>query len=317
MIRTGGERGWAAVFGLAVLAAVFSVVHPAVLIFVPFAVLLLALPPRRPLTVVMGVLIVALFFFGEQRQGPLWYMERGWVLMLSAWFVAAVVALPRSGFLARGLTAVFATAASVALLLTLGEGSFGRADEVISQRLTSGAQQVVAAWRSGPAGSRLGQEFSDTVSRAVELQAVLFPALLALASLCGLAVAWWAHRRLAAREPQPLAPLREFRFHDGMIWLLIVAMLLLLLPLDGFATRAGSNLLAFMAALYALRGLAVLLVIGGAPGPLALVLGGVLLLLLYPIVVATTFFVGLTDTWLDIRTRRAVPPGPGPGGMTP
>jgi hypothetical protein len=41
------------------------------------------------------------------------------------------------------------------------------------------------------------------------------------------------------------------------------------------------------------------------------------LLLLYPIVVATTFFVGLTDTWLDIRTRRAVPPGPGPGGMAP
>jgi hypothetical protein len=291
-------------------------VHPAVLIFVPLAVLLLALPPRRPMMLLFAAAIVGLFFLGR-RTGPLWYIERGWVLILSAWFVCAVMALPRARFMTRGLAAVFASAASAGVLLGFSGGGFGQADQVISGRLSAGAQQVAAAWRAGPGGTRLGQEFADTVARAVELQASLFPALLGLASLCGLAVAWWAHRRLAGRELQPLAPLREFRFHDGLVWLLIVAMLLLLLPLDGVANRAGSNLLAFMAALYALRGLAVLLVIGGAPGPLGLVLGAVLLLLLYPIVVATTFFVGLTDTWLDIRTRRAVPPGPGPGGMAP
>ena len=126
------------------------------------------------------------------------------------------------------------------------------------------------------------------------------PALLALASLAGLAVAWWAFRRLVAREGSPLAPLRQFRFNDGLVWLLVAGGVLLLagagygIGVEHGTARAGSNLLLFTAALYALRGLAVLLVIAGAPGPVGMVLGGVLLLLLYPLVMATTFFVGLT-----------------------
>jgi hypothetical protein len=37
-------------------------------------------------------------------------------------------------------------------------------------------------------------------------------------------------------------------------------------------------------------------------------IGGVLFLLLYPLVMATTVLVGVTDTWLDIRARRAAAP---------
>ena len=136
----------------------------------------------------------------------------------------------------------------------------------------------------------------------------MFPALLGLASLTGLAVAWFAFQRVANREPTPLRPLREFRFPDDLVWVLIAGVVLLLLPF-GAAERAGTNLLAFMTALYALRGLAVLLVLAGAPGPLGMVVGGLLLLFLYPLVMAMTVLVGVTDTWLDIRARRrAVPP---------
>jgi hypothetical protein len=277
-----------------------------VLIFVPLAVLLLALPPRRPLMVAFALFIVVLFFVGE-RDGAVWYLERGWVLILSAWFVVAVVVWPHAGFLPRALAAVFASIASAALLMLMSRGGFRRLDELMTERLRESSSQIVETWRSG-FGQRFGEEFSKTVERAVELQTMLYPALLALGSIAALAVAWWAYRRLGARERAPLGPLREFRFPDGLIWLLIVGMLLMMLPLDGGASRTGSNLLAFMAALYALRGLAVLIVIGGAPGPLGMIVGGVLLLLLYPLVVATTFFVGLTDTWLDIRTRRASPP---------
>ena len=62
----------------------------------------------------------------------------------------------------------------------------------------------------------------------------------------------------------------------------------------------------FMAVLYALRGAAVLVVIRGVPGPLGMVVGALLVVFMYPLVMATTFIVGLSDTWLDIRARRAL-----------
>jgi hypothetical protein len=301
-------RGWAAILGLSLVTVLVSVVQPALLVFLPLAVLLLALPPRRPLPLALGVLIVGMTLSGP-RVGSLWYFERGWALILSAWFVVAVTAWPTAGFIRRGLTAVFASMASAGILLVTSRGAFVRIDELMNERVRGGVDQVLSTWQSLLGDGRLGQQFVETVNQAVELQAMLFPALLALGSLAALALAWWLFRRLGAREVAPLGPLREFRFPDALIWLLIVGIVLVVLPLDGLASRAGSNLLVFMTALYALRGLAVLIVIGGgAPGPVMMVVGAVLLLLLYPLVMATTFFVGLSDTWLDIRTRRAAPP---------
>lgn len=308
MARVDG-RGWAAVFGLAVVTAALSVVHPALLIFVPLGVMLVALPPRRPAAVALAV-VIGLVCFTSERGGSLWYIERGWALILSAWFIIAVLVLPRARFLPRGLLAVFATASSVALVLLVRGRAFVDLDSLMTRRLRGSAADVLQAWR-GSLG-RFEQRVADTVYRAADLQAMLFPALLALASLSALAVAWWAYRRVTALEGQPLAPLREFRFNDGLVWLLIAGMVLLVLPLNELASRAGSNLLVFMAALYALRGAAVLLVLGGAPGPMGLLLVAVLMVFLYPLVVAATFFVGLTDTWIDIRTRRAAPNDPAP-----
>jgi hypothetical protein len=78
----------------------------------------------------------------------------------------------------------------------------------------------------------------------------------------------------------------------------------MILPLENVASRAGANLLTFMAALYAVRGLAVLLTLFGSPSLFGALLGALLLVMLYPIVMATTLMVGLTDTWLDLRARR-------------
>jgi len=55
--------------------------------------------------------------------------------------------------------------------------------------------------------------------------------------------------------------------------------------------------------LYALRGLAVMIALFGAPGPLGVVFGALMLLFLFPMVLATTLMVGLSDTWLDLRAR--------------
>lgn len=300
-------RGWGAALALALATLLFSALQPALLIFVPLAVLLVALPPRRPALVVGALLLLWLGLSGPART-PLWYVERGWALLLAAWFLAVGVLWPRRSFIVRGLAAVAATSATAGLLLLVRRSGFARLDAVIDERLRMGAQQTLEAWRPIVGFERVSGEMARALYAFVDLQALVFPALLALGSLAGLGVAWFAYRRLAYGEAAPLAPLREFRFPDDLVWVLIAGIVLLVLPLGAVAERAGTNLLAFMAALYALRGIAVLLVVAGAPGPLGIVVGGVLVLLLYPLVVATTVLVGVTDTWLDIRARRTTAP---------
>ena len=304
-------RGWAAVAALALATAFLSVVQPALLMFVPLALLLIALPPRRPVLLALGVFICWLALSGAAGSNALWYFERGWAMLLGAWFVVFVVVLPRWTFLPRALAAVGATAATVSGFLLLNRGGFAILDGAVDARLRSTAGQVLAMWQSSGAADSMPVDMGRRLFQLAELQGRLFPALLALASLAGLSVAWWAFGRVGQGIEQPLARWREFRFRDELVWVLIVAVALLLLPVDQIATRAGENLLMFMAVLYAVRGAAVLLVIGGISGPMGVVVGALLILFLTPFVMATAFIVGLSDTWLDIRARRRASSTPG------
>jgi hypothetical protein len=207
--------------------------------------------------------------------------------------------------MARAMAALGLSVVTALGFLVGNRGGLAQLDGAVSTRLREGAGSALAAWTRAVGGERVGEDVSRAVYGAAELQARLYPSLLALGSLAALGVAWWAFGRIARGEARPLRPLREFRFRDELVWLLIAAVVLLALPLDEFATRAGQNLLAFMAALYALRGVAVLVVIGGGvPGPLGMLFGALLVVFMYPFVMATTFLVGLSDTWLDIRARR-------------
>jgi hypothetical protein len=304
-------RGWLGVAALALATAFLSVVQPALLMFVPLALLLIALPPRRPLLLALGAFIGWLAFGGAMGADTLWYFERGWVLLLGAWFVVMAALLPRWTFMPRALVALGATAATAAILLIVNRGGFALLDAAVTEHLRSSASQALAVWRGSTGSEGIREEVSTAVYAVADIQGRLFPALLALASLAALGVAWWAFDRVARGTPQPLARLRDFRFRDELVWLFIAGLLLLLLPLNQLATRTGENLLTFMAALYTLRGAAVLLVIGGVPGPLGVVIGALVVVLLTPFVMATTFLVGLSDTWLDIRARRAASPTPG------
>jgi hypothetical protein len=304
-------RGWAGVAALALATAFLSVVQPALLMFVPLALLFIALPPRRPLLLALGVFICWLAFAGEPVPNALWYFERGWALLLGAWFVVSAVLVPRWTFLPRALGAIGATAVTVSIFLVVNRGGFAILDGAVAARLRSKAAQVLTVWQGTNASANVRVDMGEMLYRLAELQGRLFPALLALASLAGLSVAWWAFGRVAQRVAYPLARWREFRFRDELVWLLIAGLALLLLPLDQLATRAGENLLMFMAVLYAVRGAAVLLVIGGASGPVVIVIGALMILFLTPFVMATTFLVGLSDTWLDIRARRRASSTPG------
>lgn len=309
MAERRGGRGWGRVLGLLLVCIAFSAVQPALLVFVPFGLLTLGLPPRRPVTVIAGLIMLGAALAGMRPEG-LAAVERAWALLVGGWFLLAIVLMPRQGFVTRGLTAVGGAYASGLGLLALRDGALARIDEAFAARLRNGAATAAQAW-GGTGESGAGEELAGAIRQAAEIQVAVYPALLALATLAGLAVAWWAWGRLARRPDGGLAPLREFRFSDALIWVLILGIALVLVPsAPALLGRAGSNLLAFMVALYALRGFAVALFVWGVPGPGGMVLAALATVLLYPVVVATSVMLGVFDTWLDIRTRRPASPGP-------
>lgn len=306
-----GSREWVTLVGLVFVAATFSVLSAGILLVVPFALLAVALPPRRPAMVVAGIAMLALVMTAQAGDNGLWYFERGWTFLLGAWFVVFVIALPHSGFVNRALAALGATAFTAGAFLLATKDGLARIDFAVTDRLRLAAADAAAAFASlmktPPAADDVSSPLAN-VFKMAEFQTLLFPACMGLASLAALGVGWWAYRRFGASDPQPLRPLREFRFSDHLIWVFVTGALLVLLPVNELANRTGVNLVSFMAALYALRGLAVLLVIGGAPGPLGMIFGVLMFVFLAPLVMAATMLVGLTDTWLDIRAKRTTAP---------
>ncbi len=295
---TGRGPGWPTVLGLTLVVLTFSVLHPLQLMMIPLAMLLVALPPRRAALLGFAGLLVLLSFTGPR--GDLWSVERGWSLLLGGYFIGAVLVWPGRPFLIRALAATAAAAATTAIVVAV-TGGWSELDWMMAAHYREVAETMGRTWPGG-----LG-DADRAVELAARLPARLFPAFLAVGSVAALGVGWWGYRRLAREGEPALGRLTEFRFPDVLVWVLITGVALLVVPLADGAARVGSNLVFFMGALYALRGLAVLaaLVLGmvGPQLPVLLVLG-VVGLFLYPIVVAGTLLLGLTDTWLDLRSGR-------------
>lgn len=292
--------GWGAAIALALVATLISTIHPALLIAVPLAVLLIALPPMRSPYRLVGVLLLVLLFSAPVT-GPLWYAERGWALILGATFLGAVTLWPGGRFLPRAILSV-AAASVVAAGILLVTGAWRRVEWAIARRFREAATFWTA--RLDGTGDPSAAQMADTFRGVVDLEVMLYPAMLGLASLAALAVAWWGYRRLVDRSGEALAPLREFRFADHLVWLLIAGALLLLLPIGEAWVRTGANLATFMGALYVVRGAAILLVLTGATGVGAFLMG-VIAVLLLPLVATAALVIGLSDIWLDLRRRRA------------
>jgi hypothetical protein len=301
--RPQATSGWGITVVLALITAAFSVINPALLIFVPLAFLLVAMPPRRSILALLGMVLLAITFLGE-RTGPLWWYGRGWVLILSGWFVVAVALLPHLNLTMRSVIAIGGATASAALLFLVNRAGWQQVDWTVAKQLRDGAADVRAFWGGRLQDQPWASEVSTALDRFAEWQAAAYPAMLAIASLAGLALSWWLWRRLVLHDPRPFGALRDFRFSDHLIWIAVAGITLVVLPFSAPFTRTGANLLAFMGALYALRGFAVMLWLFGTPGILGAVFGAMVFVLLYPIVMATTLMVGLTDTWLDLRARQ-------------
>lgn len=308
------RRGWAFLraAALAIAVALLSPVSPLVLVCVPVAVLLLAFHGRSLVAVGLAGLLLALAFTGAGSATPLWYAERAWALLLAGGFVLATLALPERGVVPRSIAALLVAFGSVGVLAVAGASALAEVDWWVESRLASSAH-LAYDWLGSAALEGVG----GTIREVVRLQTVLYPALLGLASVGVLALAWYVVTRLRG-SAEGLAPLREFRFSDQLVWVLVAGLLLFLLPAGELTARLGENAMAFMGGLYLLRGIAVLVWLGAflVTSAWAALLWGAVAVLFYPVVAGAALIVGLGDTWLDLRKRlrAALDGGGGDGG---
>lgn len=249
-------------------------------------------------------------------------LARGWGLFSAAAFGLVCIFGTGRAFLSRGLAAV-ALAITLGLVL-VGTGvvdpmSTARA---LAEQYAARNTQTVDAWQqmvsqyalewerlvaSVPAAGALSVDLDGALGQMSSLALLVFPALLALESLAALALAWALYHRLSrARIGAPLAPLREFRFNDQLVWGLIVGFAVVFLPTLAGLRGAGLNLLVFFGALYALRGLGIIAFFATPLGSLATTLAFIFAMLVWPIfavLAALALGLGLGDTWLDWRRR--------------
>jgi hypothetical protein len=158
--------------------------------------------------------------------------------------------------------------------------------------------------RLGQAASGYPEGFFDQMASMVRSISLFYPALMALAALAGLRLAWSWHHRIARH---PLGPRPErftaFQFSDQLVWGWVVGLALCLLPVPESAQTAGENLLLVWAVLYAVRGLAVFFAGSRRVPAVVIATLTVVAMFLLPFVLGGLTLLGLADTWLDFRRR--------------
>ena len=264
---------------------------------VPAAVAILTFEPPRSGSAFLALLLLAGAGLGFREAGPLWFMERGWALLLAGGFALGTALAPGRGVFDRSLWAVAMAGATVAVLAVLRPGLSADLD----WRITAQFSAVLAEYDFNAWG---GRSVEAAVRTIVSVWEAVYPAMLALASISALGVVGYIIGRVRG-ERRPLPPLREFRFGDHLAWVLVLGLALLVLPAGAWAERAGANMVTAMGGLYLLRGLAVLVWLGASvlSSGWAIALWVLAALVFYPVTAGAALVMGISDTWLDLRSR--------------
>jgi hypothetical protein len=295
------ERGWpraAALFGVVVS---LSALQPSVLIAIPLLALIGTRGIRGSAMLVLALVAMTVTVLGL-RDG-VWYVERAWALLIAGWFVGLTLAQPTWRPASRALGAVAGASASAAALLATRPVAWDALDFTITSRVVAGVTNTLDAVRVLRQGDPLPATLVSGMYEVAETQASVFPAMLALASMAALGVAWWIYVRAVGGGDQALGPVRDFRFNDHLVWAMIGGLLLMMLRWGDALSRVGANVVVVMAALYALRGAGVVVFVSGGISLLGFVALGFGLLAAPPIVVGVAVLIGIGDTWLDLRAR--------------
>lgn len=238
-------------------------------------------------------------------------LARGWALLLATSFGVMSLGFPRLRLFPRALTAVAVALAGGIVMLLITSTTGDRVMELLQLEYARRIEESMLFTRTpeyatfivqNPGFGEIIQQSADRMREWSSPAAMLAPAFLALESLLTLSLAWTVYHRLTrVRLGLPLAPLREFRFSDQLVWGVIVGIVTTMFPTLSDLRSFGLNLLVFFGALYALRGLGVLSFLMPGRVATAMLFGAAVFFL--PFVATFALGLGLGDTWLDWRSR--------------
>lgn len=294
--RIGGR--WGQVLAL----AGFLLLAPPMFLFGPLAALLLV---SRPATLREWAWLV-----GAVAWSALWLQQAGG---LGAQFARSAAVLVSGSFLALTLwrpsnqvSRALAATAGGALALAAWMYGLGLRWSAVRAAVEEELVTFQSALRTGWSGGEGWSGMSAQMSEMADTVSMLYPALLALAAIAGLRLAWaWYHRIADHPVGAPPAPFPAFAFSDQLIWGWVIGLALALVPEPEWARVTGANVLLVWGALYATRGLAVVVTVASRTPGVVLAVIALITLILMPFVLGGLTIVGFADTWLDFRRRVA------------
>ena len=301
--QDASRAGWGAVLAL----AGYLLLAPPVLLFGPLLGLLLLSRPGtwREWVWVVGAGVWCTVWL-NQPGGLAAQFARASAVLLGGMFVALTVWRPSARF-SRALTATALAGAALGIWMWHLGLEWGEIQRAVEHSLWVYNRDVISRISEAARAQPGSEGLLDEMTSVVRTIGSVYPALLILAGIGGLRLAWtWQHR--IARHPigPPPARFSAFQFSDQLVWDWVIGLALCLLPLPAGWSFVGGNLLLVWAVLYAVRGLAVFSAGSGrVSGPVIATLT-VIAMFLLPFVAVGLTLLGLADTWLDFR-RRLVP----------
>jgi len=294
------KSDWLRAGVLCILVLLTSTARPSVLVAVPF-LLLVGTNTLRGYAI-LGATLIAIIIVVAGPYDGMWYLERGWALLLGGCFVGLSIVRPKMKISDRALEAVFGALVLAAILMTLMTGAWNIVDWVISDRVRATVAQVIALLLSW-GGEGLAPALITALYQTAEAQILIFPALTALASMSALLLSWWLFIFFSGRSEEALGSVKDFRFNDHLIWMLVVGLFLLFTRWSEPLQRLGSNAVVFIGALCAVRGAAVIVFITGGFSVLGYAMTLLGLVIVPPIVLGGAVLIGIADIYLDFRKR--------------
>lgn len=279
---------------------------PVALVALPMVALFAAAgaPSRRALLVGVPAAALALWWLLQPGDLPDQVMRSA--LVYTALTFAVASRRTDLTFTHRALLAVAVAAAGVGAGFLLFGWSWQRLHWWVAFRAGAALRLVLSAAMvtADPGPVNFDRpDFDAVLNDLVETSADLFPAALALQLIVCLALAVVVVTRLGGvRVGRPFGRFAEFRFSEHLGWLLAGSLVLLIVPGLGGARPAAVNLLMVMAALYGLRGMAVVLsgLKAVRAGPILYGLAALAVFFVLP----GTVLLGVLDAGLNLRRRR-------------
>jgi hypothetical protein len=227
-----------------------------------------------------------------------------WALCVTGTFVVLM--------LATGCSVVTGALASTVISFIMATIWFRAIDISWGQVQFAVEHAARSAWRlqaesAGPDYFGNRAEVQEAMHLMITSLRQVLPAVLVVAILPALAVAWSWYRRLA-QEPlgAPAERFVDFRFSDQLIWGVVLGLVAMVAPIPPPFDAVVANLALVIGVLYLVRGVAIILGrLQSLPGFL-LVLMAMAALVFLPVLLGVAFALGVADTWVDFR-RRALP----------